>query len=83
MIQLVIQILLVDGNVFGTKLNCAVSVLMDVGVAMQGLPVSCTCVVVEGENGCKCICFFMDYCRFFPQAKLISLETYGFNWQLE
>jgi hypothetical protein len=24
----------------------------------------------------------MDYCRFFPRAKLISLETYGFDWQL-
>ena len=60
MIQLVIQILMVDENVFGTKLNYAVLALMDVGDVMQGLPVSCTCVVVEGENGCNCIYFCMD-----------------------
>jgi hypothetical protein len=79
MIQVVIQILMAGGSVFGTKLNCAVLALMDV---MKGLTVACTCVVVEGENGCNCFCFCMDYCRFFPRAKLISLETYGFDWQL-
>jgi ribonuclease PH len=50
MIQVLIQILMADESAFGTMLNCAVLELMDVGVAMQGLPVACTCVVVEGEN---------------------------------
>ncbi|KAL3805815.1 hypothetical protein HJC23_007776 [Cyclotella cryptica] len=49
-IQVVIQILQADGSVLGTALNCAVLALMDAGVAMRGLPVACTCVVVEGRD---------------------------------
>ncbi|KAL7477769.1 hypothetical protein ACHAW6_003566 [Cyclotella cf. meneghiniana] len=45
--RMVIQILQAYGSVFGTALNCAVLVLIDAGVAMTGLLVACTCVVVE------------------------------------
>ena len=65
MIQM-IKMVMADGSVFGNLLNCAVLELLDVGVAMRGSPVACTCVVVKGRNGYNCICFCMDYCRFFP-----------------
>ncbi|KAL7477553.1 hypothetical protein ACHAW6_003360 [Cyclotella cf. meneghiniana] len=52
-IQVVIQILQADGSVLGTALNCAVLALMDAGVAMTGLPVACTCLVVEWRNKCQ------------------------------
>ena len=45
-IQVVVQIVQADGSVLGTAVNCAVMALMDAGVAMSGLPVASTCVVV-------------------------------------
>lgn len=49
-VQVVIQILQAYGSVLGNALNCAVLVLMDAGEAMTGLPVACTCVVVEERD---------------------------------
>ena len=48
-IQVVLQIVAADGSVLGTAVNCAVLALMDAGVAMGGLPVASTCVVVPGH----------------------------------
>jgi ribonuclease PH len=45
-VQVVVQIVQADGSVLGTAVNCAVMALMDAGVAMKGLPVASTCVVV-------------------------------------
>ena len=45
-IQVVIQIVQADGGVLATAVNCAVMALMDAGVAMRGLPVAATCVVI-------------------------------------
>lgn len=49
-IQVVIQIVQADGSVLGSATNCAVMALMDAGVAMRGLPVAATCVVVGGNG---------------------------------
>jgi ribonuclease PH len=48
-IQVVVQIVMADGSVIGTAVNCAVMALMDAGVAMRGLPIASTFVVV-GDN---------------------------------
>lgn len=45
-IQVVIQIVQADGSVLGSAVNCALLALMDAGVAMWGLPVASTCVVI-------------------------------------
>jgi len=45
-IQVVLQIVQADGSVLGTAVNCAILALMDAGVAMGGLPVASTCVVL-------------------------------------
>ncbi|KAL7467722.1 hypothetical protein ACHAXS_007965 [Conticribra weissflogii] len=46
-IQVVIQIVQADGGVLGSAVNCALLALMDAGVAMRGVPVASTCVVVD------------------------------------
>ena len=55
-IQVVIQIVQADGSVLGSALNCAVLALMDAGIAMKGLPIASTCVVIgeyeKEEGGC-------------------------------
>lgn len=48
-IQVVIQIVQADGSVLGTAVNCAEMALVDAGVAMKGLPVASTCVVVSRQ----------------------------------
>ena len=50
-IQVVIQIVQADGSVLGSAVNCAVLALMDAGVAMRGLPVASTCVVIRKNSG--------------------------------
>merc|ERR1712160_30920 len=45
-IQVLIQIIQADGCVLGSAVKCAVLALMDAGVAMGGLPVASTCVVI-------------------------------------
>mmetsp|Transcript_16576 Transcript_16576/g.36011 ORF Transcript_16576/g.36011 Transcript_16576/m.36011 type:complete len:318 (+) Transcript_16576:47-1000(+) len=49
-IQVVVQVVQSDGCVLGSALNCAALALMDAGVAMAGLPVASTCVVVPGDE---------------------------------
>jgi ribonuclease PH len=49
-IQVLIQIVQADGCVLGSAVNCAVLALMDAGVAMGGLPVASTCVVIPCYN---------------------------------
>jgi hypothetical protein len=49
-IQIVIQIVQSDGCVLGSAVNCAVLALMDAGVAMRGLPVASTCVVIHHDD---------------------------------
>ncbi len=49
-IQVVIQIVQSDGCVLGSAVNCAVLALMDAGVAMRGLPVASTCVVIHHDD---------------------------------
>ncbi|KAL3767567.1 hypothetical protein ACHAWU_000230 [Discostella pseudostelligera] len=46
-IQVVLQIVQADGSVLGSAVNCAVLALMDAGVAMRGLPIASTCVVID------------------------------------
>lgn len=52
-IQVVIQILQSDGSMLGTAVNCAIMALMDAGVAMRGLAVANTVVIVNprGSDG--------------------------------
>jgi len=45
-IQVVLQIVQADGCVLGSAINCALLALMDCGIAMWGLPVASTCVVI-------------------------------------
>lgn len=45
-IQIVIQVVQADGSVLGSAVNCAVLALLDAGVAMWGMPVASTCVVI-------------------------------------
>ncbi len=49
-IQVVIQIVQADGSVLGSAVNCAVLALMDAGVAMKGLPIASTCVVIDKDE---------------------------------
>merc|ERR1719287_32598 len=49
-IQVLIQIVQADGCVLGSAVNCAVLALMDAGVAMGGLPVASTCVVIPSHQ---------------------------------
>lgn len=46
-IQVVVQVIQADGGVLGTAANCAVMALMDACVAIRGLPVASTFVVVS------------------------------------
>ncbi|KAL7444088.1 hypothetical protein ACHAXH_009934 [Discostella pseudostelligera] len=48
-IQVVLQIVQADGSVLGSAVNCAVLALMDAGVAMRGLPIASTCVVIDAR----------------------------------
>ena len=54
-IQVVLQIVQADGSVLGSAVNCAVLALMDAGVAMRGLPVASTCVVVDNDVMSKAV----------------------------
>jgi hypothetical protein len=81
MIQLVIQIPLADGSVFGTKLNSAVLALMDAGFAMRGLPVSVLVWLLSDEMGRALSAFAWTIADSFP-GKIDLLETHGFDWHL-
>lgn len=48
-IQVVITIVQADGAVLGSSVNCAALALMDAGVAMRGMPVASTCVVIQNN----------------------------------
>mmetsp|Transcript_21475 Transcript_21475/g.44665 ORF Transcript_21475/g.44665 Transcript_21475/m.44665 type:complete len:310 (+) Transcript_21475:181-1110(+) len=60
-IQVVIQIVQADGGALGTSLNCAVLALMDAGVAMRGVPVASTCIVINNLFDEKIACEKMEF----------------------
>lgn len=71
-IQVVVQIVQADGSVLGTAVNCAALALMDAGVAMRGLPVATTCLVVGKQPQIDESCIWID-----PTAEEESAEKHS------